>query len=221
MIKQIYFDAGKVIFTRRTPDGDHIAELLGFPKDNYNKILQNVIDSQSPEENNKFWSIKTLDDEYRYLNEFHEKMCKYLNHEYDNNLITKLSECRIKADFIVNDGVIETIKALSKKYKLSILSNALPSRRYHELLLDNLISYFDPVIISFEVGMHKPDSKIFEYALSLSEFRPSEIAFVDDNLKNIQTAKKMGFGQCILFSNSIDSDFKSTTDFRKLVDLIE
>lgn len=221
MIKQIYFDAGKVIFTRRTPDGDHIAELLGFPKEDYNTILQKVIDIQSQEENNQFWSIKTLGEEYKYLNEFHKKMCEYLNHSYDDNLLTKLSECRIKADFIVNEGVVETLEILSKKYKLSILSNALPSRRHHELLMNNLISYFSPIIISFEIGMHKPNSKIFEYALSQSKFKPSEIAFIDDNLKNIKTAKNMGFGQCILFSNDVNYDFKSTTNFRELVNLLE
>lgn len=221
MIKQIYFDAGKVIFTRRTPDGDRIAELLGFPKEDYNKILQKIIDIQSKEEGAQFWSIKTLEEEYKYLNEFHRNMCIYLDHPYDDVFLTKLSECRIKADFIVNEGVVETLETLSKKYKLSILSNALPSRRHHELLMENLISYFDPIIISFEVGIHKPDNKIFEYALGQSSFKPSEIAFVDDNLNNVQAAKSLGFGQCILFSKESHPDFKSTANFRELVNLLE
>jgi HAD superfamily hydrolase (TIGR01509 family) len=87
--------------------------------------------------------------------------------------------------------------------------------------MENLISYFDPIIISFEVGIHKPDNKIFEYALGQSSFDPSEIAFVDDSLKNVQAAKSLGFGQCVLFSKETHPDFKSTTNFRELVNLLE
>jgi len=220
MIKQIYFDAGKVIFTRITPDGDNIAGLLNFPKEEYKNILQKVIDLQSKEENDQFWSIRTLEDEYKYLNKFHQKMCDFLGREYDENLIKKLSDCRIKADFRINEGVIETLNKLKEKYKLSILSNALPSRRHHELLMENLISYFDPVIISFEIGLHKPDIKIFKYALSQSSFEPAEIAFVDDNLENLLIAEKAGFGKCIFFSKEKHPRFVSTDNFRDLPDLL-
>jgi HAD superfamily hydrolase (TIGR01509 family) len=221
MIKQIYFDVGRVIFTRRTPDGDNIAKLLGFRKEDYQKVWQAVIDIQTEEENAMFWKIKTIEEEYKYLNEFHRKMCIYLNHPYDEEFITKLSDCRIKADFTINDGVIETLKILRDKYRLSIITNALPSRRHHELLMENLIENFDPIIISFEIGLHKPDKKIFEYALNQSPFEPFEIALIDDNLENVQSAKEVGFGQCIFFSNETHPDFKNTTNFRELLELLD
>ena len=220
MIKQIYFDAGRVIFTRRTPDGDNIAKLLGFPKSKYDNILKDVIELQSQEDNKHFWNIRTLDDEYTYLNKFHKRMCEYLNHPYDDALITKLSECRIKADFVVNEGVTETLEKLKDKYKLSILSNALPSRRHHELLMENLIAYFDPIIISFEIGVHKPDPEIFNYELRQSPFQASEIVFIDDKLENLEAAEKAGFGQCILFSKEKHPRYRSTTNFRDLPSLI-
>ncbi|GEM_PF-1877860 len=220
MIKQIYFDAGKVIFTRRTPDGDNIAKLLGFPKEEYQNILQKVIELQIQEDNDQFWAIRTLDDEYNYLNKFHKKMCEYLKHSYDEEFLTKLSECRIKADFVVNEGVIETLEKLKEKYKLSILSNALPSRRHHELLMRNLINYFDPIVISFEIGVQKPELEIFTYALRQSSFLPSEVAFVDDKLENLLVAEQAGFGQGILFSKETHPKFKSTINFRDLPNLI-
>lgn len=220
MIKHIFFDAGKVIFTRRTPDGDKIAGLLGFPKGEYKNILQKTIGLQSQEDNDQFWAIRTLEDEYKYLNKFHKKMCEYLGHEYNDDFLKKLSECRIKADFVVNEGVVETLKKLKREYKLSVLSNALPSRRHHELLIEDLVSYFDPVIISFEIGVQKPDIKIFTYALSQSPFHPSEIAFVDDNLDNLLVAEKAGFGQCILFSTEKHPKFRSTQIFKELPELI-
>ncbi len=221
MIKQIYFDAGRVIFTRRTPDGDNIAKLLGFPKSEYDSLLKKIIELQSQEDRERFWNIRTLEDEYASLNGFHKLMCEYLNHPYDDEFITRLSECRIKADFVVNEGVVETLEKLKNTYKLSILSNALPSRRHHELLMENLIAYFDPIIISFEIGVHKPDPEIFNYALKQSPFQASEVAFVDDKLENLQAAEKAGFGQCILFSKEKHLKYKSTTNFRVLPNLID
>jgi len=220
MIKQIYFDAGRVIFTRRTPDGDNIAKLLGFPKNEYDNILNKIIESQSKEDHDRFWGIRTIEDEYKSLNKFHKQMCEYLDHPHDDEFITKLSECRIKADFVVNEGVIDTLEKLKGSYKLSILSNALPSRRHHELLMENLIAYFDPIIISFEIGVHKPDPEIYSYALKKSPFQASEVAFVDDKLENLEAAEKAGFGQCILFSKEKHPKYKSTTNFRDLPSLI-
>jgi len=147
-------------------------------------------------------------------------MCEYLDHPHDDEFITKLSECRIKADFVVNEGVIDTLEKLKGSYKLSILSNALPSRRHHELLMENLIAYFDPIIISFEIGVHKPDPEIYSYALKKSPFQASEVAFVDDKLENLEAAEKAGFGQCILFSKEKHPKYKSTTNFRDLPSLI-
>lgn len=218
MIKQIYFDAGKVIFTRQIPDGDNITKLLGLKKEDYLPLMDKVISLQDEQENKKFWDIRNIDQEYEYLDEFHKKMCDYLNIKYDKEFIKKLSDCRVKADFAVNDGVITTLESLKEKYKLSILSNALPSRRHHELLMDNLISYFDPIIISFEIGLHKPDVKIFQHALDISDFNPEEIAFVDDKEENLIIAKNAGFGKCILFGSSSNAEFQGVKTFTELLD---
>ena len=220
MIKQIYFDAGGVLFTRRTPDGDGIAQLLGFPKEQYASIVAAVIELQSPEESEQFLAIRTLEDEYAYLNVFHRKMCDLLSHAYDDDLITKLSECRIKADFVLNPKVLETVRTLSREYKLSILSNALPSRRHHELLIENIGDYFDPIILSFEVGMHKPGQGVFDYALQKASCPPHEVALIDDKLENLQSAQEAGFGQCILFSKQKHADFAYTDCFDKLPELL-
>jgi FMN phosphatase YigB (HAD superfamily) len=77
-------------------------------------------------------------------------MCDYLGISYSDELINKLSEYRIKADFKLKDGIFEGVDRLSKKYKLGVPSNALPSRRYFELKLENLDSYFETVLLSAE-----------------------------------------------------------------------
>jgi len=95
----IFFDGGDVLFNRKTPDGDNIARELGFDPAQYDQIVQETIKTQSNKEVQEFNQIKTLEDEYRIINRFHEYMCRYLGVAYDDVLINKLTEYRIKADF--------------------------------------------------------------------------------------------------------------------------
>lgn len=62
--------------------------------------------------------------------------------------------------------------------------NSYPRERFAEL--------FDGVVISGEVGLRKPDPKIFTHALDLIGLRPDECAFVDDIEHNVRAAERLG-----------------------------
>ena len=51
---------------------------------------------------------------------------------------------------------------------------------------------FDAVVISGEVGMRKPERRIFEYTLEQLQMRPDECVFVDDHDRNIWAAAELG-----------------------------
>ena len=52
---------------------------------------------------------------------------------------------------------------------------------YHEKLETTKIkSYFDHVIISGEVGVSKPDPRIYEYTCKFANIDPSESLFIGD-----------------------------------------
>ena len=51
---------------------------------------------------------------------------------------------------------------------------------------------FDHIIISAEVGVAKPDPKIFQIALDQAGVRPNEAVFVDDFYANIEGCEKVG-----------------------------
>lgn len=84
------------------------------------------------------------------------------------------------------------IRKLSKKYKLGIVSNFygnLPGI-FHEIGFDR---YFGAVIDSSNVGVIKPDPKIFETALAELKSDIEESAFVGDSLfRDMEGAKAMG-----------------------------
>jgi putative hydrolase of the HAD superfamily len=52
---------------------------------------------------------------------------------------------------------------------------------------------FDVVVISSEVGMRKPEPRIFRHAADLLGLRPAECVFIDDIEANVAAAEQIGF----------------------------
>ncbi len=93
---------------------------------------------------------------------------------------------------------IELLQRLNKKYRLFLLSNTneIHFHQYNNDLINqfgfDLNSLFEKAYYSFELGMRKPDTEIFEYALNDSILDPFETLFIDDLDKNIETARRLG-----------------------------
>lgn len=65
-----------------------------------------------------------------------------------------------------------------------------------------LISLFADVIVSGEVGIIKPDGRIYELALKRFAFRADQCLFVDDSAPNVRAAAKMGMNGVLFTSSS-------------------
>jgi putative hydrolase of the HAD superfamily len=57
---------------------------------------------------------------------------------------------------------------------------------------DVLAELFDAVVISAEVGMRKPEERIFRHAVGLLGLDPAECVFIDDIEANVQAAEALG-----------------------------
>jgi putative hydrolase of the HAD superfamily len=64
-----------------------------------------------------------------------------------------------------------------------------------------LAKHFAGFVISGDVGSRKPDVEIFEALLSSVNRPATDCIFVDDRMRNLDTAKLLGF-RTILFGNS-------------------
>lgn len=51
---------------------------------------------------------------------------------------------------------------------------------------------FDPCLLSYEIGVEKPDAKAYQILLEKVAVHPSDIVFIDDKPENIEAAKKAG-----------------------------
>lgn len=73
--------------------------------------------------------------------------------------------------------------------RTGLLSNSWSTEHYDRTLLAEL---FDDVVISAEVGLHKPQPKIYVLAAERLEVKAAECIFVDDLRENCQGAEAAG-----------------------------
>lgn len=95
----------------------------------------------------------------------------------------------------INLEMVELAKNIRRNNKLKIicLSNINSSHwKYIKKKKWDIWSLFDEFILSHEVHLTKPDSKIFEIAIQKAGCKPEEIVFIDDGLNNIRAALELG-----------------------------
>lgn len=116
----------------------------------------------------------------------------------------KINPNIISETFQKNASLNEDIFALSQylkkcKYQIGILSNITPETR--KLLPDEWFASFDYVYFSNEIGIAKPDPRVFHYILD--RHGNGEIFFIDDKKENIDAAKRLGINS-ILYDGQTD-----------------
>lgn len=100
----------------------------------------------------------------------------------------------------IDQKMLNFAKSLKSDYRIGLLSNAWVNARKHLGEHFDFIDVFDVSIFSAEVGVRKPDEKIFWVMLERMQVKPSETIFVDDLKENIKGAEKIGI-KTILYNN--------------------
>ena len=126
---------------------------------------------------------------------------KITQDQYNDYLLDRLQIPREKKylikevfdGFYIDEDLLKKISEMREKYKIGLLSNYsnnLRGKIENEWGISNV---FDEIVISCEVGMIKPDPAIFNLMLDRLEVKADETVFIDDRIRNIDGAKKMGF----------------------------
>ena len=89
-------------------------------------------------------------------------------------------------------AIIDYLRSLQPNYTTALLSNAWDDLR--GLLIDKwaIDDAFDEIFISAEMGVAKPDARIYEMVLKKLSVAPDETVFVDDFIENIEAARELG-----------------------------
>ncbi len=101
----------------------------------------------------------------------------------------------------LNVELADYCRQLHGKYITAIISNSFVGAREREGVLYHFDEMTDLIIYSHEVGLEKPDRRIFELACERLGVQPSEMIFVDDHEDVMTAAREMGI-HCILFQDN-------------------
>lgn len=101
---------------------------------------------------------------------------------------------RLLADsYQVNQNVVDTVKKVRELgIKTCICTNNFPTRINALDQKFHFLSDFDVKVFSFQVGVVKPDPKIFQTLITQSSYLPSEIFYADDKQANVDSALSLG-----------------------------
>jgi len=121
--------------------------------------------------------------------------------------------------------VKEVLKKLKKKkYRLAILSNGTPALLNKLVKSNNLENIFDDLFSVEEVGIYKPDPKVYDMPIKKYQINPDEVAFLSANTWDISGGGNYGYNAVWINRNNniFDNlDYEPKNEIKNLKQLIE
>jgi epoxide hydrolase-like predicted phosphatase len=109
--------------------------------------------------------------------------------------VSRLESDKITAEFFSGDRVdtslLDWLRSLHPACKVCLISNAWSGLRAM-ISRQKFEDVFDEMIISAEVGLVKPDPRIYRLALEKLGAQAEESVFLDDVLVNVEAARAIG-----------------------------
>ena len=96
-----------------------------------------------------------------------------------------------------NLALLEYIRTLKPKFKIGLLSNIYNDWVRQSFLTTDEQNMFDDMVLSFEVGMTKPDPAIFRLACKRLGTIPKETVLVDDIRSYCEAARGVGMSAVV------------------------
>ncbi len=119
--------------------------------------------------------------------------------------------------------VPETLKKLKgRNFKLAILSNGTPSLLDEMVKSNNLDKLFDDIFSIEEVGIYKPDSRVYDLPIKKYKIKNSEVIFLSANTWDVSGGGNYGYQSIWVNRNNniFDNlDYKPSNQIKDLTEL--
>jgi len=118
--------------------------------------------------------------------------------------------------------VLKTLK--EKNYKLGILSNGTPALLNELIESNNLKNIFDDIFSIEEVGIYKPDSKVYDMPIKKYKIQKEEVAFLSANTWDVSGGGNYGYNSIWVNRNNniFDNlDYKPKNEIKNLKQLLD
>jgi HAD superfamily hydrolase (TIGR01509 family) len=179
MIKIIFFDFDGVLTTDESGArtvSKNLCEMV--PELNLDQVMESY--------RKVFGELKNGKGTYaEHLNEFSAAIGTAVNMDMMTKALRKVPR---------NDSLFRPIMRMRRVNKVGIITDN-PAERMKLLREDmHLDDFFNPIIVSGEIGVSKKDggTAIFDAALKAAGVQPNEAFFIDNKKENLQVPRKMG-----------------------------
>ena len=212
--KVIFFDVGYTLDYPLSGDWMFTKKFYEVVDDKLNKYSFDEIQrarDKGLEYLEKNHLCRTVEDEYFQFIHYYS--------EISRNLTLDLTEVEIKEiafdrtynmnNYIAYPDVKKVLKILSKSHKLGIISDTWPSIE-QQLNSFGITEFFSTYTFSCFVGTFKPNEKIYKDALDKCGVPAQDTVFIDDSLKNLEGADKLGITPILIAANpasDVDSPY--------------
>ena len=115
-------------------------------------------------------------------------------------------------------------KLKEKNYKLAILSNGTPALLNELVKSNNLDNIFDDIFSIEEVGIYKPDAKVYDMPIKKYKIQKEEVVFLSANTWDISGGGNYGYSPIwVNRNNSIfdNLDYKPKEEVKNLNQLLD
>lgn len=119
---------------------------------------------------------------------------------------------------------IETLEYLQEKYTLHLISNGFKEATKAKISNENtnIQKYFSHIVISENIGIHKPHPDIFQYALKGANAEKESSIMVGDSIEaDIRGAQNFGMDAIFFNPNEIEAPSDVKNQIVQLKDLME
>ena len=182
-----------------------------------------------------FWRTTQL--EYTWLRSLmkkHKNFWQVTEDSLDKSMKTFKIDSSMKSELLNLYKVLspypevkEVLKKLKEKeYRLAILSNGTPTLLNELVKSNNLENIFDDLFSIEEVGIYKPDSKVYDMPIKKYQIKAGEIAFLSSNTWDVSGGGNYGYNAIWVNRNKniFDNlDYKpknEVSDLTRLVDIV-
>jgi 2-haloacid dehalogenase len=141
----------------------------------------------------------------------------------DNSMKSELLDLyKVLSSYPEVKKVLENLKA--KKYKIAILSNGTPALLNELVKSNNLDNIFDDVFSIEEVGIYKPESKVYDIPVKKYQINADEVAFLSSNTWDVSGGGNYGYNAIWVNRNKdiFDNlDYKPKDEVSDLTQVLE
>ena len=122
-------------------------------------------------------------------------------------------------NYLPYPGIREVLETLGRTHQLGVISDTWPSIR-PQLEHLGVAGFFSFETYSCEIGVFKPDPRMYRDALKQAGVPAEETVFIDDSPRNLEGAAALGIFPILITANpasDVETPFLKIRDLRELI----